>query len=584
MTLPPGEAGAAAPRSQAMHAALAACRSSLATAGVFSVFINLLMLVPVVYMLQIYDRVLSSGSEPTLVMLTLIVVFLFAVLGTLEWLRAQVMIMVSTKLDASLGKTVYGAIFARAWAGGGRAGSAQPLSDLHQVRGFLTGPGLFAFLDAPWLPLYLGVMFILHPVLGWAGVAAALVLVALAFWAEAATGGTLREAGQVAARAEQETQTNLRNVEAVAAMGMLPRLCERWQRTHLGAIALQHQASRRAGLISALSRTLRMSIQSLILGLGAWLALRNEVSAGVVIGGSILLGRALAPIDQVIAHWRSFVNARAAYARLNDLLRQPMAEAPMALPAPLGAVKFEQVVVQPAGARKPLLNELSFSLEAGQQLAVIGPSAAGKSTLLRALLGLHTPVSGTVTLDGAELAQYDRTGLGAHLGYLPQGVELLPGSVAENIARFGPIDAPAVVSAAMAAGVHNLILALPEGYGTRVEGPALSAGQRQRIALARAVYGQPRLVLLDEPNSNLDEEGDAALLHTLGELRRWGSTVVVVTHRTNILQQVDRVLLLVQGKLALFGTREQVSGALQQAASRTTVAARRAAGGLSVAE
>ena len=553
----------------ALKTALDACRGSFMSAAFFSLFVNLLMLVPAIYMLQVYDRVLTSGSESTLLMLTLIVVFLFIVLGGLEWLRAQIMIASSMRLDALLGPKIHDAVFARSLTSGGRQADTQPLTDLDRVRQFLTGQGLFAILDVPWLPIYVAVMFMVHPWFGVAAILAALVLLALAAWNEMATGDLLQEANRYEAKANLKTAAHLRNIEVIESMGMLPRLRARWSDVHDAALRSQHRASRRAGLISALSKTFRLTVQTLMLGLGAYLALRRDISAGAVVAGSILLGRALAPIDALIGNWRAVVGARAAYRRLSELLAAtPDRAAPMHLPEPRGEYRLDKLVIQPPGARAPLIDGLSLAIDAGIQVAVLGASGAGKSTLLRALLGLHKPTSGELRLDGAELDQYERDALGRCIGYLPQDVELLEGTVAENIARFGEVDPDAVVAAAELAGVHSMILGFAEGYETRLDsGFVLSAGQRQRVALARAVYKTPQIVILDEPNSNLDDAGNAALHRALQELRRVRSTVVIVTHRTHVLGQVDRILLLVEGKLALYGARDQVASKLQQAAA-----------------
>lgn len=556
----------------ALRAVISASRSAVASAAMFSMFLNLLMLVPSVYMLQVYDRVLSTGSVPTLLMLTLITTFLFMVFGGLEWLRTQVMIVASMRFDASLGPVVHDAVFARTIATSGRRASAQPLEDIDRVRQFVTGPGLFALLDTPWVPLYVGLMFLFHPWIGLSAVFSIIVLTALTVWTELATNKLLQEANRSSNATNQQTASHLRNAEVITAMGMLPRLRERWLLDRNSALNAQHQASTRAGLIAALSKTYRLTSQSLILGLGAYLAIRREISPGMVIAGSILLGRALAPIDQLIGSWRTMGAARTAYKRLAELLTEhpPAAEA-MPLPAIQGEFRLDKVVIAPFGARAAIIKDLSLHIPAGSQLGVIGPSAAGKSTLARSLLGLNKPHAGTLRLDGAEISQYSRSAIGNAIGYLPQDVELMDGSIAENIARFGEIDAEAVVRATRRAGVHEMILALPDGYETRLEGNfTLSAGQRQRVALARALYGDPAVVVLDEPNSNLDDAGNEALQKALTELRSIGSTVVIVTHRSKILEQVDAVLLLVDGRLGLHGTPAQVAASIQQRqASRT---------------
>ena len=553
---------------QGLRSALKACRDSFAYAAFFSLFVNLLLLVPAIYMLQVYDRVLSSGSVSTLVMLTLVTAFLFLVMGGLEWVRSQILIASSNRLDALLAPRVFDSVFRQSLVSSGKVASAQPLADLLQLRQFLTGPGLFAFFDVPWLPIYIAVMFLFHPLVGVAAIASALVLIGLAVWNELSIRGDLNEASQRSIEASNHTQRNLRNVDAIEAMGMLPRLRARWLEKQQEMLSLQTRASRRGGLVTDASKTFRVLIQTLILGLGAYLAIRHEISAGGVIAGSILLGRALAPLDQMIGTWRGFVSARESYHRLDQLLDgAPPRAPPMALPKPQGTLSVEKLVVTPLGADAPVLRGISLQAAPGEVLAVIGPSAAGKTTLVRAMLGLVEPTSGDVRLDDAKVDQWDRALLGQHIGYLPQDVELLDGTIAENIARFGEVDAERVVAAADAAGVRSMILRLPQGYATRLVGNVVSAGQRQRIGLARALYGMPQWIVLDEPNANLDQEGEAALAATLQALKRAGRTVVVVTHRRDILSLVDRIALLVQGQLVLHGPRDEVLAQLLQRAS-----------------
>lgn len=549
--------------------ALSVCRTSFLTAAFFSLFINLLLLVPSFYMLEVYDRVLSSSSESTLLMLTLIVVFLFTVMGGLEWIRSQIMIAMGSRLDGLLGGRAFDAMFARTLATGGKIASAQPLSDVVQLRQFLSGPGLIAFFDAPWVPIYLTVMFLFHPWYGVVGIVSAVVLLTLTVWNEASTKGDLDKANSLAIELNQETQHNLRNAEAIAAMGMLPRLRSRWEEKQAAVLALQMQVSRRGGLITTLAKIFRILVQSMVLGLGAYLALKHEITPGLLIAGAILLGRALAPLDLMIAGWRGFLAARGAYRRLETLLALvPARQAAMQLPAPLGEIRLESASVTPPGAASPVLKGINLVVEPGTLLAVIGPSGAGKSTLLRAILGLYQPLAGSVRLDGAEAEQWDREQLGQYIGYLPQDVELLEGSVAENIARFGPVNSEEVVNAARAARVHDLILRLPEGYETRLasNGNILSAGQKQRLGLARALYRMPRFVILDEPNSNLDQEGESALIETLRTLRTKGCTVLVVSHRGSLLEQVDKIAVMLEGQVVRVGPREQVLASLQNPA------------------
>jgi ATP-binding cassette subfamily C protein EexD len=547
--------------------ALRACRTSFMYAGFFSLFVNLLLLVPSFYMLAVYDRVLSSSSESTLFMLTLITVFLFLVMGGLEWIRSQILITTSTRLDQMLSGRVFDSVFAIALSTGGKTSTAQPLGDLLQLRQFLTGNGLFAFFDAPWMPIYIILLFLFHFWFGMAAVISILVLTGLAIWNEMATGADLKQANKESNEASQMTQSHLRNAEAIEVMGMLPHMRQRWHAKQQNALALQAQASAKGGLINALVKTFRMTVQSLVLGLGAYLAIHKQITPGLVISGSILLGRALAPLDLMIASWRGFQGARQAYGRLNKLLAEiPARAAPMPLPAPRGQIALDNVFVTPAGAKHPILKGITMLVEPGMQVAILGPSAAGKSTLVRAILGIYRPEKGSVRLDGAEIHHWDRTQLGAYIGYMPQDVELLDGSIGENIARFGVIDPDKVVEAAQAAGIHEMILHFPEGYDTRLAGHGhlLSAGQRQRVGIARAVYGDPKVIVLDEPNSNLDQAGDMAFAKTLSVLKQKGISVIVVTHRPNILSQVDKILLLLDGQVAFYKPRDEGLALLTQ--------------------
>ncbi len=369
--------------------------------------------------------------------------------------------------------------------------------------------------------------------------------------------------------ANQYTQSNLRNAEVIEAMGMLPRIRQRWQEKQHKVLVLQARASAKGGLINALSKTFRMTIQSLILGLGAYLAIHKEITPGLVISGSILLGRALAPLDLMISGWRGFLGARESYGRLSALLPElPPRETPLPLPMPKGEIRLDNVFITPLGAKHPILKDINLFIEPGTQVAVLGPSAAGKSTLARTILGIYRPEKGSIRMDGADIHNWERGQKGAFLGYMPQDVELLDGTISENIARFGEIDAEKIVEAAQMAGIHEMILHLPEGYETRIVGSGylLSAGQRQRVGIARAVYGNPRVVVLDEPNSNLDQAGEAALMATLASLRRKGASVLIVAHRTNIISQVDKILVMVEGQVAFFGPRDEGLSLLGQVA------------------
>ena len=536
------------------------CRQSFAVAGFFSLFINLLMLAPSLYMLQVYDRVLASRSEFTLLMLTLLIAGALIVMGALDWVRSQILIRVGARLDSLINARLFSAMFDLGLRRPGAA-SAQPLSDLNNLRQFLTGNGLFAFFDVPWIPIYLAVLFLLHPWFGWFAIIAALILIALTVTTELATGKPLAAANAEAIAAAGYAQSNLRNVEVLEAMGMLPRIRQRWLERHARVMGLQALASDWAGALTATSKMMRMLLQSLILGLGALLAVEHVVSPGVMIAASILMGRALAPIDLLIGTWKGFVTARTAYQRLNDLLHA-IPERPhyMSLPPPTGALTLEGVVVVPPGAQTPALRGISLNIEANEVIGVIGPSAAGKSTLARAILGVWPLYAGKVRLDGADIQNINRDELGPYLGYLPQDIELFDGTIAENIARFGEVDPDQVVAAARKAGVHEMILQLPNAYNTRIgeAGSVLSGGQRQRVGLARALYGDPVLVVLDEPNSNLDDQGEAALAQAMADLKRVGGTVLIISHRISILGSVDKILVLREGQVQMFGPRDQI--------------------------
>ncbi len=546
-----------------LRQALAASRSSFVSTGVFSFFINILMLAPILYMLEVYDRVLSSNSESTLLMLSLLLLFLFLVMGSLEWVRSQVLIVTGSRLEKMLGSRVFESLFGQTLASGGNVSTTQPLNDLLTLRQFLGGRALLTLFDSPWLPIYMALLFLFHPLLGTVGLIAAVILIGLAMANERATREHLKEANKLQIANNQDTQRNLRNSEVVQAMGMLPRLRERWQERQDELLGLQVKASQRGGVLATTSKTFRMMMQSVMLGLGAFLAIQGEISGGTVIAGSLLLGRALSPVDQMIASWKSFLSAREAYGRLHELLEaQPVFDVPMSLPPPQGEVRFEHSTVMPVGAKVPILKNIDLTIEPGTSVAVIGPSAAGKSTLVRAILGLHPTVHGSIRLDGAEISHWNREELGQHIGYLPQDVELLEGTVADNIARFGQIDPREVIAAATAGGVHEMILQLPDGYKTQIGGNTLSAGQRQRIGLARALYGSPQLVVLDEPNSNLDTLGDRALAKAIKELKKRGSTVIVVTHRNNILELVDKILVLNNGELVAYDHGDNVKALL----------------------
>lgn len=547
---------------------LRALKRFFVSAGVFSFFINALMLVPAVYMLQVYDRVLASRNETTLYMLSLIVLVFYLLMAGLEWLRARLMVQAGLRLDADLNEKVLSSAFRQNLRQRG-ANAEQATGDLNGVRQFLTGNGLFAFFDAPWAPLFIGVIFLLHPTLGIVSLVGAVLLLGLALWTEHRTQAPLAEANRAGIAANQFAANSFRNAEVVEAMGMFPALRSRWYALHRRMLALQTIASDRAGSISAATRFTRITLQSLILGMGALLVIDGEITPGAMIASSILLGRGLAPVEQAIGAWKQFVGARSAHERLRKLLDdyEPRGEA-VELPPPRGEYRVENVVAVAPGGNLPILKGISMHIPAGTVLGVIGPSGSGKSTLARLLVGVWGTAAGVVRLDGADVHAWDKAELGPWLGYLPQDVELFDGTVAENIARFGEVDSAAVVRAASQAGVHELILRLPEGYETPIGtgGCALSGGQRQRIALARALYGNPSALVLDEPNSNLDDVGESALIEAVKSLKAAGKTVVLITHRTSVLSVVDALVVLRDGKVHAYGAPSEVMAALRQPA------------------
>lgn len=543
--------------------ALKPFRNAFITVGVFSFFINLMMLAPSLYMMQVYDRVLGSRNETTLLALTLLILGLYGLNSLLESVRSIVLVRVSARLDMALNSRIFTAAYERNLA---RPGSnpVQALNDLGSLRQTLTGSALLALFDAPWLPVYLFVIFVFEPALGWFSVIGAVILVVLAIANERMSRPPLEEAQKISIQSAAIASNNLRNAEVIEALGMLPQIRKRWFEAHQKFLHLQAQASDRAGLLTGTTKFVRISMQSLILGLGALLVLEGKMTSGMMIASSILVGRALAPVEQLIGNWKQFVSARSAYQRLKELLdAHPQRKSGMPLPRPAGNITLENVMAAAPGSRNPILKGVSLAIEAGDVVAVIGPSASGKSTLSRLLVGVWPAMSGAVRLDGADIYQWNKDELGPHLGYLPQDIELFQGTVAENIARFGDIDSEKVIDAATKAGVHELILRLPQGYDTPLAdaGASLSGGQRQRIALARALYGDPAVIVLDEPNSNLDDQGELALANTIKGLKEAGKTVVLVTHRVGTLAVADKILLLQDGIVKAYGPRDQILGA-----------------------
>jgi ATP-binding cassette subfamily C exporter for protease/lipase len=537
------------------------------TVGTFSAIVNVLALVPSLYMLQVYDRVLSSRNEITLLMLSLMVVGAYMFSSALELIRSFVLVRVGAQFDLQLNRRLYTAAFEQNLKQTG-ASAGQALSDLTTLRQFLTGSGLFAFFDAPWFPIYLIVIFFFEPWLGLFALCGVAILVVLAIVNERVTYEPLKEANSMAIASSAAATNNLRNAEVIESMGMLPNLMSRWFKLHGKFLSLQAQASQKAGAISSATKFFQMSLSSLVLGLGALLVLDNKITSGMMIAASILLGRTLAPVQQLISVWKSWSSTRSAFDRISALLEaNPARPAGMPLPKPQGFLSIEGVTAAPPGVRNPIIKNVSFAISPGDVLGVIGPSGSGKSTLARLLVGVWPAMAGKVRLDGADMYSWNKAELGPNIGYLPQDIELFSGTVSENIARFGEIDSEKVVTAAKRAGVHDMILHLPNGYDTQLGdgGGGLSGGQKQRIGLARAMYGDPALIVLDEPNSNLDELGEMALVNAVMDLRQRGKTIVLITHRPSALGATSKLLVMRDGSVQLFGPTKDVLATINEA-------------------
>jgi ATP-binding cassette subfamily C protein len=550
------------PASSELAGALRACRQAFLAIALFSGMSNILMLTGSLFMLEVYDRVLPSRSVPTLVALLILTAGLYGAQGLIEAIRSRILVRIGNSLDEAMSMRVYDTVVRLPLKIGAKGDGSQPIRDLDAVRGFLSGAGPSAFFDLPWLPVYLGICFLFHTYIGLTALAGAIILVTLTVVTEVRTRTPTRSATQFAVARNALLEASRRNAEAITAMGMVGRISRRWGDLHRSYVAATGEASDVVGGLGATSKVLRLLLQSSILAVGAWLVIHQESTAGIIIAGSILGARALAPIDLAIANWRGFVGARQSWQRLSRLLGHlPPRTEPMPLQPPTRTLVVQNAAVCPPGEQKIVCQDVNFTLASGKALGVIGPTASGKSSLARMLVGVWTPVRGTVRLDGATFDQWSQEALGRHIGYLPQDVELFPGNVAQNIARFeDPPHPEAVLAAAQAAGVHDLIVNLPEGYETKVgdHGSALSAGQAQRIALARALYRDPFLVVLDEPNSNLDAEGDEALTRAILGLRARGAIVIVVAHRPSAIAGVDYILVMAKGRQQQFGPKEEI--------------------------
>lgn len=542
----------------------------LIRAAIFSMIISLLALSPTVYMLEVYDRVVNARSGMTLAMLTLVVVLCYAVMEILEKVRGAMMRAAGVQLDNKLSERVYNAMF-QGFLRRHVSGGTQVLNDLKLVREFLYNPALLAVMEAPVALVALALIFAINPLLGWSAVIGAIAQMGVAFMNERATRKPLNEANRSAVAAQQFAEASLRNAHVMESMGMLDAVHARWQKRQREFLSHQAQASEGAGLWTAMSKLIQQLMGSILLGLGAWLMLGNALNGGasMMIIGSVLGGRVLAPLGQVVAQWNAVVNVRSAWARLEALMAQvPEKPEAMPLPAPKGFLSVEALIAGAPGQQVPIVRGVQFAAQPGEVVAVIGPSASGKTTLAKLLVGLWPSISGKVRLDGADVHSWDKAELGPYLGYLPQGVELLDGTLAENIARFGDVDMVQVEAAARLVGLHDLIMSMPQGYNSPIgrDGTMLSGGQRQRVGLARALYAKPVFVVLDEPNSSLDEAGDAALAGAIAALKQLGTTFVVMTHRSSILSVADKILLMREGAQQAFGPRDEVLAALQQKA------------------
>ena len=561
-------AGVPGVRRSELGDALRACRGAFIGVGAMSCMINLLYLTGSLFMLEIYDRVLPSRSVPTLVGLVILAGGLYIAQGFLDLLRGRILGRIGTALDEALNARVFDTVVRLPLMVGGRNEGLQPLRDLDNVRSFLSGMGPGAFFDLPWLPFYLAICFAFHVMIGLTALVGAVILVTLTVVTEYMSRTPAREALGLAARRNDLAATSRRNAEVLVAMGMSGRLTKRWSEANEDYLAGNQRASDVAGGLGAIAKVMRMMLQSAVLGVGAYLVIHQEATAGVIIAGSILSARALAPVDLAIAHWKGFVAARQSWHRLNRLLESlPAQVPPTLLQSPSKNLSVEAVSIVPPGDQKIIVQDVTFALEAGSGLGVIGPSGSGKSSLVRALVGVWLPFRGKVRLDGAALDQWSSDVLGRHIGYLPQDVELFGGTVAQNICRYDPdASSESIIAAAKEAGVHEMIIKMRDGYDTQIgeQGTALSAGQAQRVALARALYGDPFLIVLDEPNSNLDTEGDEALTRAVRSARERGAVVVVVAHRPIGIEAVDQLLVLRDGRMQAFGPKEQVLGQVLQ--------------------
>jgi len=532
--------------------------------GIFSFFINILVLAAPFYMLAVYDIVMPAKSIDTLILITAIITIFFFGMGILEYIRNKVLIIVSNKMDAMINERVYNAAFELSLKYPSK-NNIQPINDLNKIKTFLSTNAILSFFDIPWFPIYISIMFVFDPIYGLSGITAAITIVALTYANSWVTKKHIEHSMKAKSKSDAFLMNQLRNSEIVEAMGMRKPLFKKWMKHHYDFLKSQTVAGSKSAFYTNLIKTVRMYSSSMMYGVGALLAILSHISPGMIIAGAVLLGRALAPISQLAATWKYFVEAKVAYKRLNSLLNEfAEQKQKLSLPEPKGRIDIVGVVTIPPLSKNPILKNINLTIFPGECVGIIGPSGSGKTSLAKTILGVWQPASGEVSFDGASISQYNREELGKHIGYLPQDIELFEGTVAENIARFQQADPKEIIEAAQLAEVHEMILKLPDGYETKIGpgGTNLSGGQRQRIALARALFRKPKIIILDEPNSNLDDIGEKALLKALQKLKA-KSTIIIISHKVNILQITDKLAVLKDGVLTMYGPRLQVLNALK---------------------
>lgn len=553
-----------------LDAVLFSLRKEFLVVGLFSAAVNLLMLAPTLYLLQVFDRVLLGQSFTTLTVVSIITLFLFAMMAFAEWARSVLLVRTGVRLDQALSQKVFISSFL-SYLNPSESEPSKAFSHLITLRQFITGNGVFALFDSPWLPIYVGVLFLLHPLLGWLAIGFSVVQVGIAWYGYQVGRDAQLASDASGATAQRFMQSKLRNIEVLSSMGMLAPLYARWQDLQFKALLKNGNAQQRLGTVTAISKFVRYTQQSASLAAGAWLVIHGEVSVGAMIAGNVLMTRALAPIDLLVGTWPGFLSSKEAYTKLRGLMAfQPKGRNKDLADTPAGRLKVRQLVVRASGRDKPILDGVDLEVLPGRVTVVLGPSGSGKSTLARSMLGIWPDYEGQILLDDQPISQWTRESLGAHLGYLPQDIELFDGTIAENIARIGEVDSGRVIEAAEAAGLHQVILRFPKGYDTRVGqgGAFLSGGQRQRVGLARALFGNPAVVVLDEPNASLDDSGERALLQTVELLKRQGKTVVLISHRPSVLNVADQLVILQDGRVVASGPRDGVLAKLKELQGR----------------